>query len=119
MPPLLLKLVFSQLPKRAPALMRPVVKAITAKANAGFIDPQLQTHFRYIEDSLGKTGWFAGADFSAADIMMSFPLEAAATRGLDPANFPNIARFLKAIHARPAYRAALDKGGDYSYAPKN
>ncbi len=119
MPPLLLKLVFSQLPHRAPALMRPVVKAIAAKANAGFIDPQMQTHFRFIEDSLAQTGWFAGANFSAADVMMSFALEAAATRGLDLAHFPNIARFLNAIHARPAYTAALAKGGDYAYAPKN
>lgn len=117
MPPLLLKLVFSQLPVRAPALLRPLVRAISAKADRGFIDPQIRTHFTFIENSLEQHGWFAGPAFSAADIMMSFPLEAAAARGLDAATHPNIIRFLRDIHARPAYRRALERGGDYAYAP--
>lgn len=116
MPPLLLKLVFSMLPKRAPALMRPLVKAIAAKANAGFIDPQLKTHFDFIEKSLADGDWFVGMRFSAADIMMSFALEAADSRGMDLKDYPAIKRYLAAIHARPAYRAALEKGGDYAYA---
>ena len=115
MPPLLLKLVFAQLPVRAPALIRPLVKAISAKANAGFINPQIATHFSFIEKSLSD-GWFLGTDFSAADIAMSFPLEAAGTRGLTLSDHPNVARFLLAINARPAYQAALAKGGDYAYA---
>lgn len=117
MPPLLLKLVFSQLPVRAPALLRPLVRAISAKADRGFIDPQIRTHFTFIENSLEQHGWFAGPTFSAADIMMSFPLEAAAARGLDAATHSNIIRFLRDIHARPAYRRALERGGDYAYAP--
>ena len=115
MSPLLLKLIFSQLPVRAPALVRPLVKSIAAKANNSFINPQLKTHFGFIENSLvGR--WFVGNGFSAADIMMSFPLEAAATRGLDLEKNPNIARFLRTIHARPAYQAALQRGGNYAYA---
>src|SRR5213078_1937644 len=81
MPPLLMKLVFTALPARSPALLRPVVKAIAARAETGFVDPQLKAHFDYWEAELGKAEWFAGPEFSAADIMMSFPIEAAAERG--------------------------------------
>jgi len=52
----------------------------------------------------------------AADIMMSFPLEAAASRAVDLSAYPNIARFLQTIHARPAWKRALERGGDYAYA---
>lgn len=116
MPPLLLKLVFGQLPKRAPGLVRPVVNGIAAKAQSSFIDPQLKAHADWQEEELAATGWFAGPSFSAADIMMSFPLEAAASRALDLAAYPNIARFLQTIHARPAWKRALERGGEYAYA---
>ena len=115
MPPLLLKLVFSQMPARAPALARPLVKGIAQKALSGFVDPQLKTHFDFIEQSLSR-GWFIGETFSAADIMMSFALEAAANRGLDLATHRRISRYLTAIHSRPAYQRALARGGDYAYA---
>lgn len=116
MPPLLLKLVFSQLPKRAPGLVRPLVNGIAARVQRTFIDPQLKAHADWQEAELATTGWFAGPYFSAADIMMSFPLEAAASRAIDLAAYPNIALFLKAIHARPAWKRALERGGDYAYA---
>lgn len=116
MPPLLMKLVFSQLPRRAPGLVRPIVNAVAAKTQSSFIDPQLKTHADWQEAELAATGWFAGPDFSAADIMMSFPLEAAASRAIDRAAYPNIDRFLSAIHARPAYQRALERGGEYAYA---
>lgn len=115
MPPLLLKLVFGQLPKRAPGLVRPVVNGVASKAQSSFIDPQLKTHADWQEAELAVTGWFAGPRFSAADIMMSFPLEAAASRAIDRAAYPNIDRFLNAIHARPAYQRALERGGEYAY----
>ena len=116
MPPLLLKLVFNQLPKRAPGLIKPLVQTIANKANQGFIDPQVKNHIDWQEAALAKTGWFAGDQFSAADIMMSFPLEAAANRALKRQDFPHIDRFLNAIHARPAWARALERGGHYAYA---
>ena len=116
MPPLLLKLVFSQLPKRAPGLVKPIVNGIVKAANKSFIDPQLKTHADWWNSELGRDGWFAGPDFSAADIMMSFPLEAAATRMAVNEGRPNIAAFLQRIHARPAWQAALKRGGTYAYA---
>lgn len=116
MPPLLLKLVFSTMPTRAPGLLRPLVRSITGQAEKGFIDPQLAAHFDYWESVLSKVAWFAGQDFSAADIMMSFPMEAAADRGGATEGRPRIKSFLETIHTRPAYRAALEKGGPYAYA---
>lgn len=115
MPPLLLKLVFQRLPENAPALVRPVVKSISARAQEGFVDPQLAAHIGYWAEHLEETGWFAGEAFSAADIMMSFPIEAAALRG-NAAVYPPVADFLERIHDRPAYKRALERGGPYAYA---
>jgi len=113
MTPLLLKLVFTALPTRAPVLLRGLVKAIAAKAQSGFIDPQINSHLDYWEAELAKAEWFAGPDFTAADIIMSFPLEAAASR---VGTRPRARAFLDRIHARPAYVAALERGGAYAYA---
>ena len=115
MTPLLLKLVFSALPNRAPGLMKPIVRAVAAKAQAGFVDPQLKTHIDYWEAELSKSPWFAGQDFTAADIAMSFPLEAGAERA-GAASRPHVKAFLEKIHARPAYQRALERGGPYAYA---
>ena len=115
MTPLLLKLVFTALPTRAPGLLRGLVKAIAAKAQTGFIDPQLKTHIDYWNAELSKAAWFAGPDFTAADIAMSFPLEAAVARA-GAASRPKVKAFLDTIHARPAYKQALERGGPYDYA---
>ncbi|QDL99943.1 glutathione S-transferase [Rhodopseudomonas palustris] len=113
MPPLLLKLLFSMMPKRAPALVRPLVKMVASGALAGFVDPQLKLHMDYWESELGKAAYFAGDEFTAADIQMSFPLEAAASRGGLDQRYPKALAWLERIHARPAYNRALEKGGPY------
>jgi glutathione S-transferase len=69
-----------------------------------------------MEAELAQRDWFAGAEFGAADVMMSFPLEAAAQRGGLGANQPKLSAFLDRIHARPAYRRALERGGPYAFA---
>ena len=115
MPPLVMKLVFGSMPQRAPALMRPLVKSIAARAQSGFVDPQIKLHMTYWEGELAASGWFCGPAFSAADVMMSFPVEAAASRmGLEAR--PKLQAFLQAIHARPAYQRALERGGPYAFA---
>ena len=114
MTPLLLALVFQQVAKAPmPFIVKPVAKAIAAGAMKSYIQPQIDLHLDYIEAELAKTGWFAGASFSAADIQMSFVLEAAAARGRGARQRPHSQAFLQAIHARPAYQAALEKGGPY------
>jgi glutathione S-transferase len=111
MPPLLMKLVFTRLPGGAPLLIRPIASMISSKALASYVDPQLKRHLDYLEAELADRPWFAGAAFSAADIQMSFPLDAAAARaGLD-ARRPKLWDFLQRIHARPAYARALARGG--------
>jgi glutathione S-transferase len=115
MPPLLLKLVFRRVEAApVPFFVRPVAKGIASKVQQSFVDPQIALHLSYLEGELAKADWFGGADFSVADMVMSFPLEAAAARsGLDD-RYPRLSAFLQRIHQRPAYQRALERGGDYS-----
>ena len=115
MPPLLLKLVFLRLPKGAPAVLRPLVRAVARRAQQRLIDPQLRTHIDYWEAELGKSTWFAGEELTGADVQMSFPLEAAAARAAIPLG-ERTRQFLERIHARPAYQRALAAGGDFRLA---
>jgi len=117
MPPLLLKLVFARVAHaRMPFFVKPVAKQIAANVNRRFIDPQLKLHLDYLEGELAQHAWFVGDSFSAADIQMSFPLEAAATRGGLDARRPHLHAWLERIHARPAYQRALERGGPYTLA---
>jgi len=114
MPPLLMKLIFDRMPKGPmPALMRPIVRRIAERVRGGFVDPQLKLHLDYQEAELGRSQWFAGDDFTAADIQMSFPVEVSAARGGLDATRPKLWAFLERIHARPAYQRALERGGRY------
>lgn len=119
MPPLLMKLVFLRMESApVPFFAKPVARMLARGAQKSFVDPQLKLHVDYLETEIGKTGWFAGDAFSAADIQMSFPLEAAASRGALTDAHPRLQDFLQRIHARPAWKAALQRGGDYDLAPK-
>lgn len=114
MPPLLLKLVFDRVESGPmPFFVKPVARAIARRAKSSFIEPQIKRHLDYMESELAKFRWFAGDEFSAADIQMSYPLEAAVKRaGLGPER-PRLMDFLGCIHARRAYRRALERGGKY------
>jgi len=114
MPPMLMSLVFNRLRTApAPFFVRPVARGIADKVMTSFVSPQIKLHLDYMEGELGKSRWFAGDEFSAADVQMSFPLEAAASRGGLDASRPRLTDFLARIHERPAYRRALEKGGPY------
>ena len=114
MPLLLLKLVFDRIERsKAPFFVRPVLRAIARKAKQSFIEPQIKLHLDYLEGELGKSTWFAGDEFSAADVQMSFPIEGAAARGGLDARRPKLVAFLERIHARPAYQRALERGGEF------
>ena len=114
MPPLLMKLVFDEVEKAPmPFFVKPIVRAISGKVKSAFISPQITQHLDYMEAELGKTPWFASKEFTGADIQMSFPIEAAAAKGSLDASRPKLMDFLKRIHARPAYKRALKKGGAY------
>ena len=113
MPLLVQKLLFTTIPKRAPALLRPLTKGVFDKVLATLVEPQLKRHIEFWEGELAKSEWFAGSEFTAADIQMSFPLEAATARGGLDARYPKAMAWLERIHARPASNRALEKGGPY------
>lgn len=80
------------------------------------VQRMLDDHLDWLETELARRPFFAGDIFTAADMMMSFPLEASRARGGLDASRPNILRWLDDMHARPAYQAALTTGGAYAYA---
>jgi glutathione S-transferase len=116
MPPLLLKLFVDRIATaQVPFFVKPIVRQIRERAMRAFIGPQLQLHLDYLESALTRHTWFVDDEFSAADIQLSFPLEAAVSRaGLD-ASRPKLMDYLRRIHSRPAYRRALERGGPYDY----
>ena len=103
MPNLLLMLAMSKVP---------LIGGIAVKK----VQPMVDVHLDYVEQVLSSRPWFAGNALTAADIMMSFPLEAAVSRAGLGSSRPATMAWLKKIHARPAYQAALQKGGEYAYA---
>jgi Glutathione S-transferase len=103
MPPLFAKLVVSRVP-------------FLGKKAAQRIQPMVDVHLEFVERELSRRPWFAGGEMTAADIMMSFPLEAARSRAGLGESRPATIGWLERIHARPAYQAALSKGGEYAYA---
>ncbi|MEA3008313.1 MAG: glutathione S-transferase [Sphingomonadales bacterium] len=103
MPPLLAMLVVNRL-------------GLLGRSARAPIHRMLGQHLDWLETELAGRPWFAGDAFTAADVMMSFPLEASRHRaGLDESR-PSLIDWLERIHARPAYGAALRKGGAYAYA---
>ncbi|WBH15907.1 glutathione S-transferase family protein [Sphingomonas radiodurans] len=103
MPPLFLKLVLTRVPLFG--------KSITKR-----IQPMIDVHLDLVESTLASRPWFTGNAMTAADVMMSFPLEAARSRGGLDASRPATIAWLAKVHALPAYQTALRKGGPYAYA---
>ncbi len=112
--PLVLRLIFSQLPRQPmPAIARPVVRALAKNVIEAFVRPQIEEHLDHMEATLAETHWFAGDAFSAADVQMSFPVETAAAGGSVDARRPHLSGYLRRIRERPAYLRALARGGPY------
>jgi glutathione S-transferase len=111
MPPLLLKLVFDRVANGpAPWPISAIARRIAGTVQSAFIGPQLKRHLDYMEAELAAHTWFTGEEFTAADVQMSFPLEAAASRAGLNASRPQLIGFLDRIHARAAYQRALARG---------
>jgi glutathione S-transferase len=116
MPPLLLRLVFNRVANNpAPWPISAIARRIATTVDKSFIEPNLTRHLNFMEAELNAQTWFAGEEFSAADVQMSFPLEAAASRGGLTASRPKLMAFLERIHARDAYKRALERGGRYDF----
>jgi len=114
MPLMVMTLIFNRIETAPlPFFVKPIAKGIVSKVKSGYLGPNTRNHLKFMESEIGKTGWFAGDQFSAADIQMSFPVEAAQARGVF-GDYKNLAGFLERIHARPAYQRALERGGPYN-----
>ncbi len=113
MPPLVMKLIFGHIPDapQIPFFIKPIAKMITSGVQKSYLDPQIRDHVALWDGQLQKTAFFAGAELTGADIMMSFPVEAASSRGTLT---PKLTSYLAAIHGRTAYQAALKAGGPYA-----
>lgn len=114
MPPLLMKLIFDRVATAPmPFFARPVVRKIHQSVMDAYIGPQLMLHLDYLEKHLATRDWFLDGEFSAADVQMSFPLETAVARGGLDQTRPRLMDWLQRVHARPAYRRAVERGGPY------
>ncbi len=117
MPLLVMKLIFSSLPSRMPFFLRPMARTISKAVSERLIDPQLADHVALWKAELARGGWFAGDAFSAADIIMSYPVEAGVTRIAHGQDIDVIRKWMDRIRARPAYQRAVERGGNiYGYS---
>lgn len=116
MTPLLMELVFRRISEGpAPFFVRPILRTIAGEVRKAWINPELSKHLDFLEAELGKASWFAGPAISGADIILSYPLEAA--REVAGSKRPRLKSFLEEIEKRPAYRRALERGGPFSVIP--
>ena len=119
MPPLIIKLVFSMLKSEAvPTIIRPLSRRLAQQVDKAFTDPQIKTHFRFVEEYLMERQWFAGDSITICDIQMQFPMEAAlARRTIKGSDYPAIKAHVERNQARPAYQRALDIAQHYDFGP--
>ena len=116
MPPLLLKLIFDRIANApVPWPVSAIARRIAGSVEKSFIGPQLTRQLDFLEAELGAHAWFAGEEFTAADVQMSFPVEVSAARAGLNSSRPKLMAFLERIHAREPYKRALERGGLYRY----
>ena len=111
--PLLLKLITTGLRNaKVPFFIKPISKAIAGKIDGTFTDGELRAHFGWIEKALEAKTYFAGETFSAADIQMSYPIQASFARADMLPERPHTQAWLDRVQSRPAFKKALEKGGE-------
>ncbi|MEM7708506.1 MAG: glutathione S-transferase [Pseudomonadota bacterium] len=117
MPLMVMSLIFNKIETAPmPFFVKPIAKGIVREVNKSYLGPNLDRNLDFIEVSLSQSTWFTGEGMTAVDILMSFPIEAAAARGGLLDDRPKMKAFLTRIGTLPAYRRALERGGDYLYA---
>jgi glutathione S-transferase len=117
MPPLVLTLFLGRMESaKMPFFAKPIAKKLTQGVRDAYLTHTVKALFDYLDAELSRSEWLAGRDFSAADIMMSFPVEAALQRIEAAKSSKNLTKYVERLHARPAYKRALEVGGPYAYA---
>lgn len=111
---MVMKLVFDATTRKpVPFFIRPLTKAVAEQVGKAYINPGIRANLDLMEATLRDSEWFAGSELTGADIMLSFPVEAAFVRSVRPAEYPKLHAFVQRVHARPAYQVALERGGPY------
>ncbi len=110
MPNLALKQVFARITKMSPFLVRPILMLIEKAVNQRYINPTLRSELDYIEQHLAQHQWLVGPEFSAADVLMTFLLEAVCVSIVTEDQYPKIVAYVNLARARPAYQRAVKRG---------
>ncbi len=108
---LLLTLFMNRMESRSPLLIRPIVRMVTGKVRQSYLQPNMQRAIAHVESELAARPWFAGEQFSAADIQMGFVMTALAARGGLDEGFPACQRWQQQVEQRPAWQRAMEKNG--------
>lgn len=110
MPPLLVQLLVDRVRSAPmPILVKPIARRIADEIERNYSGPAVERHFGFVERTLSQRLYFAGNDFSAADIQMFYPVEAALRRG--GGNWPRLREWRKRVTERDAYQRAERRGG--------
>lgn len=112
MPTLLMSLVHGTAIDKVPFLIRPVVKGILGTIDGAFTNPEIIRNMGFVEQTLSTQPWLAGDNFTAADIQMSYGLQAGVKRAPTGQSYPNIQAYIQRFEARPAYKKAVEIGGN-------
>ena len=106
---MVMAMLFGRIEAGTPALLRPLTKRIVGAVRDNYLDPSVARLLTHVEQELEKTKWFAGEEFSAADIQMGFVMTGMESGlGLD-SSFPNSMRWLQQMRDRPAYQKAVER----------
>jgi glutathione S-transferase len=117
MPPLVMALFLNRMETAPmPFFAKPIARKLTGAVREGYLNHTTKALFDYLDAQLSKSEWLAGKDFTAADVIMSFPAEASLQRVAAATSAKNLKVYVDRLHARPAYKRALEKGGPYAYA---
>ena len=111
MPVMLVDMLLTMITKRAPFFISALLKPIFNLARANFSKPRFKAILEQAEKDLGTKPWFGGDELTIADIVLSYPMESAAQKGVFADAYPNCQAWVERMHARPAYQQAVEKDG--------
>lgn len=116
MPLILMEALFQIIQEQTPSILNIVIRPVLAKASQGFIKTRMDKLLEKAEEDLRANDWFGGKALTTADILLSYPIEAASMRGYLSDDYPNTRAWLQRIYNRPAFQSAKDKDGRSSMA---
>jgi glutathione S-transferase len=112
MTPLFISLLTARVRKaKLPFFVKPIARRIADQIDGTYTNREMATHLDFLERELEGREYFAADELTAADIQMSYALEAATQRaGLD-GRHPNLVAHMERTKARAAYQRAVERAG--------